>query len=157
MPKGMEDNEENAIFKRALVWTIWNKTDRKVYVISEGYKEAPLVVKDDPLRLEQFFPVPRPLYSIFTTDSLIPVPEYAVYQDHAIQLDEINERIAVLTDALRRRGVYDASIEELAGPGQPGRQQVRRGQGLPRLHGEGRAASCSRSRTSACSPRCCAS
>lgn len=113
MPAGMDDNEENAIFKRALVWTIWNKTDRKVYVISKGYKEAPLAVKDDPLRLEQFFPVPRPLYSIVTTDSLIPVPEYAVYQEHAMQLDAINERIAVLTDALRRRGVYDAAVEEL--------------------------------------------
>ena len=113
MPAGMEDSEENAIFKRALVWTIWNKTDRKVYVISKGYKEAPLAVKDDPLRLEGFFPVPRPLYSIFTTDSLIPVPEYAVYQEHAVQLDAINERIAVLTDALRRRGVFDKSVEEL--------------------------------------------
>lgn len=115
MPKGMDDNEENAIFKRALVWTIWNKTDRKVYVVSEGYKDAPLAVKDDPLNLEDFFPVPRPLYSIFTTDSLIPVPEYTVYQEHAVQLDAINERIAVLTDALRRRGVYDAAIEELQG------------------------------------------
>ena len=114
MPEGMQDTEENAIFKRALVWTIWNKTDRKVYVVSEGYKEAPLTVKDDPLHLEDFFPMPRPLYSIFTTDSLIPVPEYVVYQDHAVQLDEINERIAVLTDAMRRRGVYDAAIEELA-------------------------------------------
>lgn len=114
MPTGMDDTEENAIFKRALVWTIWNKTDRTVYVVSEGYPDAPLATKPDPLRLEGFFPVPRPLYSIFTTDSLIPVPEYTLYQDDAIALDNINERIAVLTDAMRRRGVYDAAIEELA-------------------------------------------
>lgn len=114
MPKGMEESEENAIFKRALVWTIWNKTDRKVYVICEGYEAGPLAVKPDPLRLEGFFPVPRPLYSIFTTDSLIPVPEYTLYQDDSLELDTINERIHVLTDALRRRGVYDKAIEELA-------------------------------------------
>lgn len=113
MPKGMEDSEENAIFKRALVWVIWNKTQKKCIVVSEGYKDAPLKELDDPLRLEGFFPMPRPLYSIFSTDTLIPVPEYAIYQDHALQLDEIEERIAVLTKALRFRGVRDASIEEL--------------------------------------------
>lgn len=113
MPKGTEDTEENAILKRALVWTIYNKPDRKVYVVCDGYKERPLKVSPDPLNLEHFFPTPDPLYAIRTTDSLVPVPEYAVYQDHALQLDEINERIAVLTQALRRRGVYDASVPEL--------------------------------------------
>jgi hypothetical protein len=113
MPKGVEDSQENAILKRALVWTIWNKPDRKVYVICDGYQDAPIKVMDDPLRLEQFFPEPDPLYSIRTNESLIPTPEYVIYQDHARQLDEMNERIAVLTEALRRRGVYDASIEEL--------------------------------------------
>lgn len=113
MPKGMEDSEENAIFKRALVWTIWNKPQRKVVVVTDGYKEAPLQEVDDPLKLEGFFPMPRPLYSIFGTDTLIPTPEYVIYQDHATQLDEIEERIHVLTDALRRRGVYDADVEEL--------------------------------------------
>lgn len=113
MPKGMTESDENAIFKRALVWTIWNKTQKKCIVVSEGYKEAPLSEVDDPLGLQDFFPVPRPLYSIFTTDTLIPTPEYAIYQDHALQLDEIEERIAALTQALRFRGVRDASIEEL--------------------------------------------
>ncbi len=113
MPKGMEDNAENAIFKRALVWTIWNKTQKKCVVVSEGFKDAPLMEVDDPLRLEGFFPTPRPLYSISSTDTLIPVPEYVIYQDQALQLDAFEERIATLTDALRRRGVYDASIPEL--------------------------------------------
>lgn len=113
MPKGVADTEENAILKRALVWTIYNRTQKKCVVVCDGYPEAPLKEVDDPLRLEQFFPVPRPLYSIFTTDSLVPVPEYAVYQDHALDLDALEERISVLTDALRRRGVYDASIPEL--------------------------------------------
>ena len=113
MPKGMEDTDENKIFKRALVWTIWNKTQRRVIVVTEGYKDAPLKEQDDPLKLEGFFPMPPPLYDIQRTDSLVPVPEYVVYQDHAMQLDAIEERIAALTDALRYRGVRDASIEEL--------------------------------------------
>jgi hypothetical protein len=113
MPKGTEDTEENAILKRALVWLIYNRTDKKCYAICDGYKAAPLKVEDDPLHLESFFPQAKPLHSILPTNTLIPTPEYVVYQDHARQLDELNERIAVLTDALRRRGVYDASIPEL--------------------------------------------
>ena len=113
MPKGKEDTEENQLFKRALVWTIWNKTDRKVYVVSTGYKDAPLKVAPDPLRLEHFFPCPPPLYDISNTNSLIPIPEYAIYQDQAMQLEDIENRISVLTEALRRRGVYDSSIPEL--------------------------------------------
>lgn len=115
MPKGMEDNAENQIFKRALVWTIWNKTQKRCIVVTEGYKDGPLQEVDDPLKLEDFFPMPRPIYDIPSTDTLVPTPEYAIYQDHAMQLDAIEERISVLTDALRRRGVYDASIEELEG------------------------------------------
>ena len=114
MPKGTDDSEENSIFKRALVWTIWNKTQRRCIVVTEGYKDAPLKEQDDPLRLQGFFPMPRPLYSINSTDTLVPTPEYVIYQDHAMQLDSIEERIAVLTSALRRRGVRDGSIEELA-------------------------------------------
>lgn len=112
-PKGMEDKSENDMFKRALVWTIWNKSDRKVYVVSKGYKKAPLNVLDDPLGLEGFFPCPEPLLSITTNDTMIPVPEYIQYQDQAEELNDVTQRITALTDALRRRGVYDASFPEL--------------------------------------------
>jgi hypothetical protein len=112
-PKGMEENEENAVFKRALVWTIYNKTEKKCVVVCDGYATAPLKEAPDPLKLEEFFPSPKPLYAIQTTDSMVPTPEYAVYQDHALDLDALEERISVLQEALRRRGVYDASIPEL--------------------------------------------
>ena len=114
-PKGIDDTkEENRVFKRALVWTIFNKTQKKVIVVSDGYKDAPLKTIEDPLKLIEFFPTPRPLYSICTNDSMVPTPEYAVYQDHALDLDALEERISVLQEALRRRGVYDADFEELA-------------------------------------------
>jgi hypothetical protein len=113
IPPGMEDNEQNEIFKRALVWNIYNLTERKCIVVCEGYKDAPLKEIEDPLKLEGFFPSPAPLYAISTTDSMVPVPEYTVYQDHALDLDALEERIAVLTDALRRRGVFDKSVPEL--------------------------------------------
>lgn len=112
-PDGNKLEENNDTVKRALVWQIWNKIDRKVYVWASGYNHALLAVADDPLRLEQFFPCPRPVYSICTTNSLIPVPEYTQYQDQAAELDELTGRITALTDALRFRGVFDKNQPEL--------------------------------------------
>ena len=65
--------------------------------------------RDDPLGLEGFFPCSIPLYSTLTSDSLIPIPDYVLYQDQATELDIIADRIDGLIKALRVRGVYDAS------------------------------------------------
>lgn len=108
-----KEEESDDMFKRALVWSIWDKTSRKVHVVCKGLPGERLAVKDDPLNLEQFFPCPKPVYSIRNTNSMIPIPEYAQYQDQALELDNLTARIDALTDALRRRGVYDASFPEL--------------------------------------------
>ncbi|MCR4320228.1 MAG: hypothetical protein NUV74_07865, partial [Candidatus Brocadiaceae bacterium] len=112
-PKDKEE-ENDDMFKRALVWSIWDKTSKKVHVVCKGLPGERLAVKDDPLNLEQFFPCPKPVYSIKNTNTMIPVPEYAQYQDQALELDNLTARIDALTDGLRRRGVYDAAYPELA-------------------------------------------
>jgi len=98
--------------KQARVWQIWDKESRKVLTVMEGHKKF-LEKEDDPLHLEQFFPIPKPLYALKTNNTLVPRPEYAIYQKQAEELNQITRRITALTDALRRRGVYDASMEEL--------------------------------------------
>ena len=108
-----KEEEEDEMFKRALVWSIWDKSTKKVHVVCKGLPGERLAVKDDPLNLEQFFPCPKPVYSIRNTNTMIPVPEYAQYQDQALELDNLTARIESLTDSLRRRGVYDASYPEL--------------------------------------------
>lgn len=112
--KGDSDEAEEGPQSRAKVWTIWNKRDERVYVVSEGYESGPLSVVDDPLKLEGFFPTPKPVYDVWTTDSLTPIPNYCMYQDQAKELDMLTQRITVLTDGLRRRGVFDQSYPELA-------------------------------------------
>lgn len=111
-PKDKEE-ENSDMFKRALVWSIWDKASKKVHVVCKGLPGERLAVQDDPLSLEQFFPCPKPVYSIKNTNSMIPIPEYAQYQDQAIELDNLTARIEALTDGLRRRGVYDAAYPEL--------------------------------------------
>jgi hypothetical protein len=73
-----------------------------------------LDVRDDPLQLENFWPCPKPMFSTLTTDSLIPVPDFVLYQDQARQLDTLADRIDGFIHALKVRGVYDAAEPSLA-------------------------------------------
>lgn len=94
--------------KKAKVWEIWSKSDKKVYWHCEGFQQI-LDVRDDPLGLEGFFPCPKPLYATLTTDTIIPVPDYRQYQDQAREMDELTARIAILVKAVKVVGVFDAS------------------------------------------------
>lgn len=94
--------------KKAQVWEIWCKTSEYVYWIAEGYDRL-LDSKPDPYGLDNFFPCPKPLFATQTTDTLVPVPDYALYQDQAEEIDSLTQRIALLVDAVKVVGVYDAS------------------------------------------------
>jgi hypothetical protein len=99
---------------RAEVYEIWDKAERKVCWIAKGY-EAPLDERDDPLRLREFFPCPKPLFATTTTDSLIPKPDFLLYKDQANDLDDVTYRLSKLTEACRVSGVYDASQDSSLG------------------------------------------
>jgi organic radical activating enzyme len=45
---------------------------------------------------------------------MVPIPEYTIYEGQAKELDGITKRIKALTKALRVRGLYDGSVEELS-------------------------------------------
>lgn len=99
--------------KKAEVWEIWDKTKKEVHWIAKNFTKQ-LDERADPLRLEQFFPCPMPLFATVTTGSLVPVPDYAEYQDQAEELDKLTQRISRLTAACKVVGVYDASVPALA-------------------------------------------
>lgn len=101
------------VFKRAKIYEIWDKVHRRVEWLSMDWPNDLLDVKADPLKLSGFFPCPRPLYATMSTDSLIPVPDYIEYQDQAKELDELTQRIHLLTYALRMAGVYNGHFAEL--------------------------------------------
>lgn len=111
-PDGM-DEEDSAyqLFTRARVYEIWDKPSRKVIWLCPDYGDAPLDEKDDPLKLDGFFPCPRPLYATITSSSLMPRPDYTMYQDQAEELDNLTTRIERLSRAIKAVGVYDASAD----------------------------------------------
>ena len=108
--KNSYKNEEGVY--EALVYEIWDKETGKVFWISKSLGKI-LDERDDPLGLENFWPCPKPLYSTLTTDSLEPIPDFVIYQDQARELDTLCDRIDGLINALKVRGVYDASSSEL--------------------------------------------
>jgi hypothetical protein len=109
---GPETNKQystqNKDFTRAKICELWDKESGKVYWIS---KSCPNILdeRDDPLGLENFFPCAKPLYATMTSDTLVPVPDFVLYQDQATDLDILTDRIDGLIKALRVRGVYDSS------------------------------------------------
>lgn len=107
------------LFKTGEVWEIWNKDDRQVLWIAKQYKTGPLHALDnpddeDPLKLDGFWPVPRPLYAIEDATSMLPTPLYQQYEQQAMELDRVSSRINVLTDALKVRGVYNSVMTEIS-------------------------------------------
>lgn len=95
------------------IWEIWNKPTLERIYVAKGYKDA-LQTDEDPYRLQHFFPCAEPMYSVTTTDRMIPEPEFLQYQDQAAELDVISTRIMRLTEMLKWNGVYDATFPDNA-------------------------------------------
>jgi hypothetical protein len=97
----------------ACIYEIWCKTSGDVIWLSKSMGEI-LDVRPDPLKLENFWPCPKPLYATLTSDKLEPIPDFVLYQDQARQLDTLADRIDGFIQALKVRGVYDAAEPSLA-------------------------------------------
>ena len=109
---GPETNKQygqnNRDFTRAKICELWDLETDKVYWFSKNAGQI-IDERDDPLGLEGFFPCAKPLYATMTSDTLVPIPDFVLYQDQAQELDILTDRIDGLVKALRIRGVYDAS------------------------------------------------
>ncbi len=95
----------------AEVHEVWFIDSRQVKI---GVKDSDewLEKGGDPLRLEGFFPTPRPLLAVNTNDSLQPIPLFTLYQHQANELDLITRRISVLMKALKMAGLYAGQEKE---------------------------------------------
>lgn len=109
-----QDNPEGVNDEGSWIYELWDKNDKKVYWFHKSMKDL-LDEKDDPLGLDDFFPCPRPVYATLTNDSLVPTPDFALYQDQAKSLDTLADRIYGLVDMLQVKGVYDASQDKSIG------------------------------------------
>lgn len=108
-----KDDSEQSIFKKAEVFECWDKKTKKVTWICKDYKDKVLDQKDDPLKLYDFFPC-SVIYATIDTDSLVPRPDFAMYESISNDLNTVSSRISALTRAVRLKGFYPKVLEELA-------------------------------------------
>jgi hypothetical protein len=104
------DKDDGA--SKAGIWELWCKSRNKVVWVSEG---AEVCLDEGPphLKLEDFFPCPRPAFGTLQRRSLVPVPDMLFYKDQLEEINEITARIAALTQALQVRGFYGAGAGEV--------------------------------------------
>lgn len=107
---GVEDPDMNSAWQKAEVWEIWDKSRKKVVWMSPGYPKI-LDTKKDPLRLQGFYPAP-PFFLANPTNALyIPTPDFHLAQDLYNEIDVLQTRIAILTEAVKVVGVYDSGAD----------------------------------------------
>ncbi len=97
---------------KAEVWEIWDKTARKVCYMAFGYDKL-LEAKDDPLKLTNFFPVAPFFMANPTTSLYAPTPDFTLAQDLYNEIDKLQERISIITEAVKVVGVYDSAASEV--------------------------------------------
>ena len=104
---GVDTDQKNNV-QKAEIWEFWQKSDKKVYWWSEGCDYI-LDVKDDPLKLRGFWPIPKPLAANVTTTMFVPRADFVIAQDLYNEIDILQSRISTITRAVKVVGVYDQS------------------------------------------------
>lgn len=103
---GAADNTE-----QCGVWEIWHKEENKVIWVTEGV-DTVLDIDDPHLKLDGFFPCPKPAYATVQRGSLIPVPDMVYYKDQLEEINELTNRIGALAQAVKVKGFYAAGAAE---------------------------------------------
>lgn len=99
--------------RKAKVWEIWSKDDNKVYWVTEGCDK--LLDESEPhLKLEGFFPCPKPAYATVQRGSLMPVPDMLFYKDQLEEINELTGRIHALSESIKVQGFYPSGSGDVA-------------------------------------------
>ncbi len=106
----MDDPDLGDVWNKAEVWEIWDKVERKVVFISKGYPKV-IETREDPLQLNAFFPSPPFFIANCTTTLYQPTPDWHMARDLYEEIDRLQTRIAMITEAVKVVGVYDSSQE----------------------------------------------
>ena len=94
--------------QQAEVWEIWHKGENRVVWVTEGVDVVLDSAQPPHLKLDNFFPCPKPAYSTVERGSLVPVPDVLYYDDQLQEIDKLTARIHALGDAVQVKGFYPA-------------------------------------------------
>lgn len=112
----IEDNETGAKapspFDTALVWEIWNKESEEVIWWSTSFTDGFLDKEPDPLGLEGFFPMPKPLLGTTKGEQMTPRPSIKYYEKRAKEVDEASRKLKVILDVLSVSGLFPGQMKD---------------------------------------------
>lgn len=107
------DKDATDAWQKGEVWEIWSKEGRRVFWWVDGMDEI-LEERKDPLKLKNFLPCPRPMMANTTTSLLLPKADFVLVQDLYNEIDVLQSRINILTQAVRVVGVYNKANPEVS-------------------------------------------
>lgn len=105
---------EKELDRTTNVYRIWDKKGGRIIYLSTEVKDHFLRVDEDVLKINGFFPFPKPVFATLVNDGLIPVPDYNEIKCQLDELDGVNTRMRLTMQALKVSGAYDGSFPELA-------------------------------------------
>jgi len=104
----------DAVIRKAMVWEVWNRSTREIIWLIRESGGIALRVDPDSLGLEGFYPIPKPIFAVVSTDTMIPKAFYDLYASLAADLDDTSRRISDLTAKIKVRGGYNAANKDIA-------------------------------------------
>ncbi len=112
--RGDGDDERGRISQAEII-EVWDKDSGDVLFVAPDAPDESAILerKPAPIHFRNFYPCPRPLLATTTSESLIPTPDYAQYQDQAQELNTLTARIDKLQKALKVAGLYPAESKEI--------------------------------------------
>jgi hypothetical protein len=105
---------EEELDRSVNIYRIWDKKGNRIIYLAKEVKDRFLRVDEDVLKIEGFYPFPKPVFATLANDGLIPVPDYSEIKCQLDELDGINKRMQLTMQALKVSGAYDGAFPELA-------------------------------------------
>jgi len=98
------NRQEKGMSPKARVWEVWHRANNRVYWVTEGL-DVYLDDSEPHLKLEGFFPCPRPAYGTLQRRSLIAVPDFERYGGMFAKINTLTARIYLLLDQVKMKGI----------------------------------------------------
>lgn len=111
-PDGEAGDAPVSPFDTAMVWEIWNRDSGQVIWWSASYTDDVLDKEDDPLSLEGFFPMPKPLLGTAKGESMTPRPSIKYYENRAKEVDLASRKMRSILKVMSVSGLFPGQMQE---------------------------------------------
>lgn len=99
-------------FDTAMVWEIWNKESGEVIWWSESYNGGVLDKTEDPLGLEEFWPMAKPLLGTTKGEQMTPRPAIKYYESRADEVELASKKLHSILEIISISGMFPGQMKD---------------------------------------------